>query len=84
MPCQNGTCEDLVNEFNCHCSVGYTGTFCEIGEHSFYSSFVPIRFDLQKLMNAIRIRVRMAGRVWTKSVVSRAIAHQNSAVRDAI
>ncbi|XP_065826334.1 uncharacterized protein [Oscarella lobularis] len=29
MPCQNGRCEDLVNDFNCECFAGYTGTFCE-------------------------------------------------------
>ena len=58
--------------------------FVKLVSVAFYSSFVPIRFDLQKLMNVIRIRVRMAGHVWTVSVVSLAIAHQNSAVRDAI
>ena len=29
-PCQNnGTCVDLVNEFNCTCVLGFTGTNCE-------------------------------------------------------
>ena len=29
-PCQNsGTCDDLVNDYNCTCVVGYTGKSCE-------------------------------------------------------
>ena len=33
-PCEhNGKCENLVNEFLCHCESGYTGTTCQIGEH---------------------------------------------------
>ena len=29
-PCQNnGTCIDGVNEYNCNCVAGYTGTECE-------------------------------------------------------
>ena len=32
-PCQNGgTCEDLVNDFNCACVAGYSGENCENGE----------------------------------------------------
>ena len=31
--CQNGgTCEDLVNDFNCACVAGYSGENCENGE----------------------------------------------------
>ena len=29
-PCQNsGTCEDLVNDYNCTCVTGFTGKSCE-------------------------------------------------------
>ena len=31
--CQNGgTCEDLVNDFNCACVAGYSGENCETSE----------------------------------------------------
>ena len=31
-PCQNGgTCQDLVNQYQCNCDDGYEGTNCEIG-----------------------------------------------------
>ena len=34
--CQNGgTCEDLVNDFNCACVAGYGGETCEISEWCF-------------------------------------------------
>ncbi|KAJ8312559.1 hypothetical protein KUTeg_009932 [Tegillarca granosa] len=29
-PCINGTCYDLVNDFMCLCSPGFTGTLCDI------------------------------------------------------
>ena len=31
-PCHNGTCEDRVNHFLCHCSPGYKGTLCDQGK----------------------------------------------------
>jgi hypothetical protein len=31
-PCHNGTCEDRVNGYLCHCSPGYTGTLCDGGK----------------------------------------------------
>lgn len=31
-PCHNGTCEDRVNGYICHCSPGYTGTLCDGGK----------------------------------------------------
>lgn len=31
-PCQNnGTCVDLVNEYQCYCGGGFNGTNCTIG-----------------------------------------------------
>ena len=32
-PCDNGgNCTDGVNEYNCACVAGYTGTVCETGK----------------------------------------------------
>jgi hypothetical protein len=31
-PCHNGTCDDRVNGYLCHCSPGYTGTLCDGGK----------------------------------------------------
>ena len=31
-PCTNGTCTDLVADFNCTCDAGYTGKRCDIGK----------------------------------------------------
>ena len=30
-PCTNGTCTDLVADFNCTCDAGYTGKRCDGG-----------------------------------------------------
>lgn len=33
-PCANGgTCRELIDEYNCMCSTGYTGINCETGNH---------------------------------------------------
>ena len=33
-PCDNGgTCDDLLNNYQCQCVIGYTGEQCEIGEY---------------------------------------------------
>ena len=31
-PCVNGTCTDLVADFNCTCQAGYTGNRCDVGK----------------------------------------------------
>ena len=31
--CNNGTCEDQVNDYICDCQEGYTGDHCETGEN---------------------------------------------------
>ena len=31
-PCTNGTCTDLVADFNCNCHAGYTGKRCDVGK----------------------------------------------------
>ena len=32
-PCQNGgICVDGINRYTCSCRLGYSGTFCQIGE----------------------------------------------------
>ena len=44
-PCVHGTCQDQVNDYECTCDAGFTGTNCETGmyimffilENSFYS-----------------------------------------------
>lgn len=37
-PCQNGaTCSDLENGFQCSCSFGYKGRFCEEGNILFFT-----------------------------------------------
>ena len=30
-PCVNGTCNDLLNMFNCSCEDGFNGTLCDHG-----------------------------------------------------
>ena len=30
-PCVHGTCNDLVNGYNCSCTPGYNGTNCQNG-----------------------------------------------------
>ena len=36
-PCENGgTCEDIVNGYQCQCVDGYTGTHCQISEHNYH------------------------------------------------
>ena len=30
-PCVNGTCLDLINDFSCNCTPGFTGKRCDIG-----------------------------------------------------
>ena len=41
-PCyNNGTCSDLVNDFECVCAPVFTGRNCEISESTFtFSGFV--------------------------------------------
>ena len=30
-PCQNGaTCNDLLDDFNCSCPIGFTGAVCDV------------------------------------------------------
>ena len=31
--CNNGMCRDLINDYQCDCSAGYNGTFCENSKH---------------------------------------------------
>lgn len=31
-PCVNGTCTDLVNNYRCTCTPGYSGRNCDIGK----------------------------------------------------
>ena len=39
-PCANGgTCEDLVNNFECTCAEGYTGPTCDEGLFMFFFFF---------------------------------------------
>ena len=33
-PCLHGTCQDLVDEFFCNCTAGYTGYNCSEGTES--------------------------------------------------
>lgn len=35
-PCVNGTCTDLVNDFSCNCTPGFTGKHCDIGKPAKY------------------------------------------------
>ena len=37
-PCVYGTCVDAVNSYSCTCDDGYTGTNCETGKLSQFSS----------------------------------------------
>ena len=35
-PCQNGgSCNDLINDYNCTCVPGYTGNNCSKGKNDF-------------------------------------------------
>ncbi len=35
-PClNNGTCEDGINSYRCHCSQGFTGPTCKLGKMNF-------------------------------------------------
>ena len=39
-PCSNnGTCEDLINSFQCNCTGGYNGTVCETGKFVIRANF---------------------------------------------
>ena len=47
-PCTNGTCTDLVADFNCTCHAGYTGKRCDVGK-------CPVGRLLQFTRNAMNI-----------------------------
>lgn len=51
-PCHNnGICEDLVNDYQCNCTAGFTGAICDIGMESPLFIFpLEINFDCLKYL----------------------------------
>lgn len=50
-PCQNGgTCNDMVNGYNCTCAPGYEGTLCDIGELFSFHIFVSLSLPASSLV----------------------------------
>ena len=46
--CQNGaTCNDLINDFNCTCAAGFTGSKCETGMYNCRCKFPLSTFDIR-------------------------------------
>ena len=44
-PCQNNsTCIDLVNDYSCTCSFGFSGRDCSVGKNSAHGSDTEISF----------------------------------------
>lgn len=40
-PCQNnGTCIDLINDYQCNCTDGFRGTTCTYGKLGFFLVFI--------------------------------------------
>lgn len=39
-PClNNGTCIDLINDYQCNCTDGFNGTNCAVGELKYFISY---------------------------------------------
>lgn len=53
LPCQNGDCVDLVNEFSCTCTGGFTGTLCETGMAWVAQLWDGHRNDIETLQPAL-------------------------------
>ena len=54
-PCINGNCFDQINDYNCTCEHGYTGTNCEIGNSLYYGNMGVLGLLSEKKENYSKI-----------------------------
>lgn len=56
-PCHNnGTCTDLVNDYQCNCVAGFNGTNCEKSKH-----FKYIRYSSLNMSNLADFKIVLLG-----------------------
>lgn len=59
-PCKNnGTCTDLVNNYQCDCVAGFNGTNCEDSKHSkcmpHFLSFITLHYIIINIITKVSI-----------------------------